>query len=88
MNQPEFTALQITILVRTHDGSAARVKEYFDSTPCQYQLQDTVARQFKMQLAEAEVDFDEVIVSIDNPAEQATRVRSKSSLMNRLLGRE
>jgi len=29
-----------------------------------------------------------VIVSIDNPAEQATRVRSKSSLMNRLLGRE
>lgn len=88
MTQPEFTALQITVLVRTPVGAGARVKAHFDSVPGQYHLQDEVGRLLKAQLVEAEVDFEEVIISIDNPAERAKRVRSKSSLMDRLLGRD
>lgn len=88
MTPSEYTAIQVTVFVRTPQGGGPRVQEFFDSVPFQYQLQDTVATQLKAQLAGAEIDFEEVIVSIDNPAERAKKVRTKSSLMERLLGRD
>jgi len=88
MEQQEFTALQVTVLVRTEKGGGLRVKEFFDSVSFQYQMQDALGTLMKDQLRKGEVDFQEVIISIDNPAERAKRVRTKSSLMNRLLGKE
>ena len=86
MEQQEFTALQVTVLVRTQQGAGQQVKEFFDSVQFQYDMQDTLGRLMKEQLKSGEVDFDEVIISLDNPAERAKGVRTKSSLMRRLLG--
>jgi hypothetical protein len=86
--QPEFTGLRVAVLVRTHEGVDQRVKEFFNSDSFQYQLQDALAKQLKIQLADAEIDYDEVIISIDGPAERAKKVRSKSSFVGRLFGRE
>ena len=87
MNQPEFTALQVTVLVRTQKGGEVKVKEFFDSVPFQYQLQDSLATITEAQLTAADVDFEEVIISLDAPAAKAERIRQKSSLMGRLLGK-
>jgi hypothetical protein len=87
MNQPEFTAMQVTVLVRTSPGGGLQVKELFDSVPFQYQLQDALGTSMKERLRTAEVDFEEVIISLDTPAQKAKRVHQKASLMGRLFGR-
>ena len=71
MNQPEFTALQVTVLVRTQKGGQVAVKEFFDSVPFQYQLQGSLAMMTKAQLSAGDVDFEEVIISLDAPAAKA-----------------
>jgi len=86
MEQHEFTALQVTVLVRTQQGAGQQVKEFFDSVKFQYDMQDTLGKLMKEQLKSGEVDFHEVIISLDNPAERAKGVRTKSSIMRRLLG--
>ena len=88
MEEQEFTALQVTVLVRTQKGQSSQIKEFFDSVPFQYQMQDALGSFMKDQLKKGEVDFDEVIISLDAPAEKAKKVRTKSSLMRRLLGKE
>ena len=84
MNQHEFTALQVTVLVRTGQDGSQSVKEFFNAVPFQYQLQDTLGKLMKEQLETAEIGFEEVIISLDSPAERAKKVRSKSSIMERL----
>ena len=88
MDEQEFTALQVTVLVRTQKGGTSQVKEFFDSVPFQYQMQEALGSLMKDQLRKGEVDFNEVIISLDAPAERAKKVRTKSSLMGRLLGKE
>ena len=88
MEQHEFTALQVTVLVRSQKGDGRQVKEFFDSVPFQYQIQDALARLMKDRLRQGEVDFQEVIISLDAPAAKAKKVRPKSSLMGRLWGKE
>ncbi len=87
MTGQEFTALQITLLVRTEQGEGGPVKEFFNSTPFQYQMQDALGTLIKDQLNKGEVNFDEVIISIDFPADQAKPTDAKPSLMSRLLGK-
>ena len=86
MHEPEFTALQVTVLIRTQPGTGEPVKEYLNTVSFQYQLQDKLAAEIKQQLNLEGIDFEEVIVSLDVPAERARRARSKSSLMHRLFG--
>ena len=86
MDEPEFTALQVTVLVRTQPGTGQPVKEFLNTVPFQYQFQDKLAAEIKQQLNVQGIAFDEVIVSLDVPAERARRARSKSSLMHRLFG--
>lgn len=88
MDEQEFTALQVTVLVRTNKGSGHQVKDFFNSPPFQYQMQDALGSLMKDQLRKGEVDFQEVIIAMDNPAGKAKKVRTKSSLMDRLLGKE
>lgn len=87
MDQHEFIALQATALIRTPQGNGRPVEEFFNTTAFQYQLQDALGKLIKAQLKQAEVDFEEVIISLDNPAEKAKRLRSKSSVMERLFGK-
>lgn len=86
MNPQEFTALQVMVLVRTHQGGGPEVREFFDSTPFQYQFQDALGKLIKEQLGEARVEFNEVIISFDAPAQKAEKIQKKSSFMGRLFG--
>ena len=86
MENHEFTAMQVTILVRTRPGGGGPVSEFFDSVPFQYQMQDMLGRHMKSILKEAGLDFEEVIVSLDQPAQKAERIRTKSGLLRRLFG--
>jgi hypothetical protein len=88
MNQQDYTALRVTVLVRTEQGTGPIIEEHFDSVPFQYQLQDALGNLVKDSLKAAELQFEEVIISLDAPAEQAEKVeQKKSSLMGRLFGR-
>ena len=84
--QHEFTAYQVTILVKTPLGGGDKAKEFFDSVPFQYTMQDTLGSLLKEQLSASEVDFEEVIITMDAPAAQAKKVEKKSSLLGRLFG--
>jgi len=88
MEKQEFTALQVTVLVRTRQGGGQPVQEFFDSVPFQYQLQDALGNLLKEQLQSGDVDFNEVIISLDAPSEKAKSVKKKSSFMGRLFGSE
>lgn len=86
MEKQEFTALQVTVLVRTRQGGGQSVKEFFNSVPFQYQLQDALGNLLKEQMQSGDVDYNEVIISLDAPAEKAKSVKKKSSFMSRLFG--
>jgi hypothetical protein len=88
MNPQEFTALRVTVLVRSDKGRAVDIKNHFNSIPFQYQMQDALGDLIKANLKEAEVDFAEVIISLDAPAETAKKVEQpkKASLLGRLFG--
>jgi hypothetical protein len=86
MEKQEYTALQVMILVRSQPGEDQEIKAFFDSVPFQYQLQDTLGDLIKQQLKEAKLNFNEVIISLDSPAEKAEKVQKKSSFVSRLFG--
>ena len=88
MNPQEFTALQVTVLVRSDRGQALDIKSHFNSIPFQYQMQDALGDLIKANLRTAELDFAEVIINLDAPAEKAKKVEQpkKSSLLGRLFG--
>ena len=73
MNPQEFTALRVTVLVRSDKGRALDIKKHFNSIPFQYQMQDALGDLIKANLKEAEMDFAEVIISLDAPAETAKK---------------
>lgn len=86
MDQHEFMALRVTVLVRTKPGAEQPIKTFFDSVPFQYQLQDRIGDLVKAELRQAELDFEEVMISLDAPAEKAEKIQKKSSLLGRLFG--
>jgi len=86
VDQHEFMALRVTVLVRTKPGNGQPVKSFFDSVPFQYQLQDRIGDLVKAALRQAELDFEEVMISLDAPAEKAEKIQKKSSLLGRLFG--
>ncbi len=86
MSQPEFTALQVTVLVRTEEGKGQPVQAFFDDVPFQYQLQDVLGQKMKELLRAEGLEFEEVIISMDAPAQKAGHKRTKSSIMERLFG--
>lgn len=88
MNQQEITALQVVVLVRTEQGKTLDVRELFDSNSFQYRLQDALGDLLKAELSEANVNFNEVIISLDAPAVEAKKVEKKSSFMGRFFRQE
>jgi hypothetical protein len=86
MQAPEFTALQVTVLVRTQPGAGQPVKDVLNGVDFHAQLQELLATQVKSRLTSEAVAFEEVIISLDVPASKAKKSRSKSSLIGRFFG--
>jgi hypothetical protein len=88
MDPQEFTALRVTILVRSDQGDALDIKKHFNSIPFQYQMQDALGNLIKANLREAGIRFSEVIIDLDSSAETAKKVEppKRSSLLWRLFG--
>jgi hypothetical protein len=76
------------VLVRTDQGKSLDVRELFDSDLFQYRLQDALGDLLKAELRQANVNFNEVIISLDAPAAKAKQVQKKSSFMGRFFGKE
>jgi hypothetical protein len=86
MQTPEFTALQVTVLVRTQPGAGQPVRELLNQVDLQGNLQEILATQVEARLAKESIEFEEIIISLDVPASRAKKARSKSSLIGRLFG--
>ena len=74
--------------MRTEPGKGQHIKEFFDTVLFQYELQDILGEKVKQGLIAESLEFEEVIISLDAPAQKAKKTRSKSSLMGRLFGSE
>ncbi|MCK6628729.1 MAG: hypothetical protein L6R45_26575 [Anaerolineae bacterium] len=91
MEQPEFTALQITVFVRTRPGASLPVQEFLNSVPFEAQMQEAVSRWIEQQLKEAGLTFEEIIIDLHTPAAKAKATEStdkKSSPLARLFGKK
>lgn len=91
MEQPEFTALQITIFVRTRPGESLPVQEFLNSVSFEGQMQETVSEWMEQHLKDAGLSFEEIIVDLHTPAAKAKATGStdkKSSPLGRLFGKK
>ncbi|GIK36278.1 MAG: hypothetical protein BroJett011_01110 [Chloroflexota bacterium] len=91
MEQPEFTALQITVFVRTRPGVSLPVQEFLNSVPFEAQMQENVSQWIEQTLKEAGLSFEEIIVDLRTPATKAKATGDagkKSSPLSRLFGKK
>ena len=90
MDRPEFVALQATVLVRSGPTSSKEVELFLDSIEFKAAMQEKLANLMQENLREHEIAFDEIIISLDRPAEKVQSSGStanKPSMLGRLLGR-
>jgi hypothetical protein len=91
MEQPEFTALQVTVFVRTRPGEAPPVQEFLNSVSFEAQMQEQVSQWIAQSLKEAGQSFEEIIVDLHTPATKAKttgQADKKSSPLARLFGKK
>lgn len=91
MEQPEFTALQVTVFVRTRSGESLPVQEFLNSVPFEAQMQETVSDWIEQQLKQAGLSFEEIITDLRTPAAKAKATGAadkKSSPLARLFGKK
>lgn len=91
MEQPEFTALQITVFVRTRSGESLPVQEFLNSVPFEAQMQEQVSVWIEQSLKEAGLFFEEIIVDLHTPAVKAKasgQADKKASPLARLFGKK
>jgi histidinol phosphatase-like enzyme len=91
MEQPEFTALQVTIFVRTRPSQSLPVQEFLNSVPFEGQMQENVSQWIEQSLKEAKLSFEEIIVDLRTPAAKAQAAgdaAKKSSPLARLFGKK
>ncbi|HXV43674.1 MAG TPA: hypothetical protein VEC96_11480 [Anaerolineae bacterium] len=90
MEQPEFTALQITIFIRTRPGESPVVQEFLNSVSFEAQMQERVSQWIEQSLKEAGQSFEEIIVDLHTPAakaQQTGKAGKKPSPLARLFGK-
>ena len=90
MQQPEFTALQVTIFVRTRPGEAQPVQAFLNSVAFEAHMQEQVSQWIEQSLKEAGQSFEEIIVDLHTPAAKAKetgQANKKSSPLGRLFGK-
>jgi histidinol phosphatase-like enzyme len=91
MEQPEFTALQITVFVRTRPGEARTVQEFLNSVSFEARMQENVSQWIQQSLNEEGLAFEEIIIDLHTPATKAKETgdaRKKSSPIARLFGKK
>ncbi len=91
MDQPEFTALQVTVFVRTRPGESLPVQEFLNSVSFEARLQEQVSQWLQQSLKEAGLPFEEIIVDLHTPATKAKATGSadkKPSPLARLFGKK
>lgn len=91
MQQPEFTALQVTVFVRTRPGESLPVQGFLNSIPFEAQIQENVSQWIEQSLKEAGLSFEEIIVDLRTPATKAKatgEADKKSSPLARLFGKK
>ena len=93
MYKPEFVALQVSVLIRGDQMSGGNIQTYLDSVAFKADMQERLARFVHENLSANNVPFDEVIISLDRPAQKAKPSEpgpssgGKSSGLGRLFGK-
>ncbi len=93
MNRPEFTGLQVSVLIRSDKMQSGDVLAFLESIEFKYEMQEKLANLIQESLRANNVPFHEVIISLDRPPERAEPVEQskssapKASLLGRLFGR-
>ncbi len=91
MEQPEYTALQVTVFIRTKPGESQPVQEFLNSVPFEAQMQENVSQWIEQSLKEAGLSFEEIIIDLHTPATKAKATGNadkKSSPLARLFGKK
>lgn len=91
METPDFVALQVTMLVRSHPAHSKDVTLFLDSVEFKGEMQEKLATALQESLREYKIPFEEVIISLDRPAETVqsggkTKSSEKKSGWGRLFG--
>jgi hypothetical protein len=92
--QPDFVALQVSVLIRSDRSRSADIQAYLESVEVKAAMQEKLAHLFQETLTGDRVPFDEIIISLDRPVERAEPVESrersgsKPSLLARLFGKK
>ena len=90
MEQPEFTALQVTVFIRTRPGASQPVQEFLNSVSFESRMQENLSNLIEQSLKSAELSFEEIIIDLHTPAAKAQatgKAEKKSSPLARLFGK-
>ena len=93
MINPEFVALQVSVLIRSDQVKSLAIQEFMDTVEFKAGMQEDLARLIQENLRTNNVPFDEVIISLDKPPQRARPVersrspKDKPSRLGRLFGR-
>ena len=80
MQTPDFVALQATMLVRSNPAHSKDVELFLDSLEFKGEMQEKLAKFLQESLHDYKIPFEEVIISLDRPAETVqSGGKSKSS---------
>lgn len=71
MYKPEFVALQVSVLIRSDQVRSGDIQIYLDSVEFKADMQEKLAGFIQENLSANNVPFDEVIISLDLPAQKA-----------------
>jgi hypothetical protein len=91
MDQPEFTALQVTVFIRTRPGESPPVQAFLNSAPFEAHMQEKVSQWIEQTLKEAGLSFEEIIIDLHTPATKAKateQIDKKPSPLARLFGKK
>ncbi len=92
MNRPEFTGLQVSVLIRSDKMQSGDILAFLESLEFKHEMQENLANLIQDSLRANKVPFHEVIISLDRPPVRAEPIERKSStpkasLLGRLFGR-
>lgn len=93
METPDFVALQVTMLVRSQPTQSKDVALFLDSVEFKGEMQEKLATFLQESMREYKIPFEEVIISLDRPAETVQsggkpKSAAKKSGWGRLFGGE
>lgn len=90
MEKPEFTALQVTVFIRTRPGESQPVQTFLNSVAFESQIQENLSNLIAQSLKTAGLSFDEIIIDLQTPAAKAQatgQAEKKASPLARLFGK-